>query len=331
MPRWLRRLLLAFGVVMMLSTGAGIAGALWILSILPRPLPSLDILESFAPREGSQLYDAGDEFLTELHAERQIFVPLARVSHWIPDALIATEDRRFYAHWGLDPLGIARAMARNVRSGRIREGGSTLTQQLAKMLFLTPDRSLARKVTEAVLALQIERRYPKRRIVELYLNQAYFGAGAYGIEAAARTYFGKSASDVTVREAALLAGLPRAPASYAPFEHPEAARQRRDLVLRRMVAAGVLSETDGHRWRAADLGLVAPERRPNSSRYFLAYVQGLLEARYGADRVFKGGSASIPRWIRGCRSPRSRPSGTGFAASTGSPRRRPSTAPKAPS
>jgi penicillin-binding protein 1A len=136
------------------------------------------VLESFAPREGSLVFDANDDLITALHGERQIFVPLDIVSPWVVDALLATEDRRFYSHWGGDPIGIARALYRNVRSRRLVEGGSTITQQLAKMLFLTPDRSLRRKVTEAVLAIRTERRYSKQRILELYLNQAYFGAGA---------------------------------------------------------------------------------------------------------------------------------------------------------
>src|SRR5581483_3510112 len=142
---------------------------------------------------------------------------------------------------------IARAVVQNYRRGRIVEGGSTITQQLSKVLFLTPDKSLERKLKEAVLALELERRYSKDRILEMYLNQVYFGQGAYGVEAAARTYFGKSVSELNVKEAALLAGLPRAPSSYSPFEHPQAATLRRELVLRRMAEYGTIKEAEAKR------------------------------------------------------------------------------------
>src|SRR5262249_58093596 len=126
--------------------------------------------------------------------------------------------------------------------GRIVEGGSTITQQLTKLLFLTPDKSLERKLKEAILALELERRYSKTRILEMYLNQVYFGHGAYGVEAAARTYFGKSVSELTLRESALLAGLPRAPTSYSPFDHANAAKLRREIVLRRLVEFGTIKQ-----------------------------------------------------------------------------------------
>jgi penicillin-binding protein 1A len=286
---WLRGILLGAGVLTLFVATLLGAGTLWALTILPRSLPSVTALEKLEPLQGTKIYDENDELVTELHVERRIFVPLERVPRSLQDAVIATEDRRFYYHWGVDPIGIARAVVQNYRRGRIVEGGSTITQQLAKVLFLTPDRSLERKLKEAVLALEIERRYPKNRILEMYLNQVYFGQGAYGVEAAARTYFGKSVSEVTTREAALLAGLPRAPSSYAPFEHPKAAKQRRQIVLRQMVEYGVLKEAEGHKLAASDLGLIPPERRRTTGQYFLDFVQQTLEAKYGADMVFKGG------------------------------------------
>jgi penicillin-binding protein 1A len=287
--RWLRGLLIACGCLTLFVVGLLGAGALWAFAILPRSLPSVTALEHFEPLKGTKVYDENDELITELHVERRIFVPLSQIPKTLQDAVIATEDRRFYYHWGVDPIGIGRAIVQNYRRGRIVEGGSTITQQLTKVLFLTPDRSLERKLKEAVLALELERRYPKDRILEMYLNQVYFGGGAYGVEAAARTYFGKSVSDVTVREAALLAGLPRAPSAYAPFENPQAARQRREVVVRRMVEFGVLKEADARKLVASDLGLIPPERRRTTGQYFLDYVQQTLEAKYGADMVFKGG------------------------------------------
>ncbi|HMH52015.1 MAG TPA: penicillin-binding protein 1A [Candidatus Acidoferrum sp.] len=285
----MRRSLIGVGVVtLVIGSGIGVA-ALWAFMILPRSLPPVSALETFQPILGTKIYDDNDELLTELHVERRIFVPLTRIPKSLKDAIIATEDRRFYSHWGVDPLGIARAVYQNYRRGRIVEGGSTITQQLTKVLFLTPDKSLERKLKEAILALELERRYSKTRILEMYLNQVYFGHGAYGVEAAARTYFGKSVSELTLQESALLAGLPRAPSGYSPFDHPDAARRRREVVLRRMAEFGVLREGEGARLAKTDLGLIPPERRRNTGQYFLEYVQQALEAKYGADMVFKGG------------------------------------------
>src|SRR5437867_10083098 len=286
---WVRRALIAIGVLTLAAGAAGGVVALWALSILPRSLPSVTALETLQPIQGSRIYDDNDELLSELHVERRIFVPLAQIPLTLRDAIIATEDRRFYSHWGLDPIGIARAIVQNYRRGRIVEGGSTITQQLTKVLFLTADKSLERKLKEAVLSLELERRYSKDRILEMYLNQVYFGHGAYGVEAAARTYFGKSVPELSVREAALLAALPRAPSSYSPFDHANAAKRRRELVLRRMVEYGALKEEDAKRIARTDLGLIAPERRRTTGQYFLDYVQQTLEAKYGADLVFKGG------------------------------------------
>ncbi len=287
--RWLRTFLIVAGIASLLAGGAAAVAALWAFTILPRTLPSVSALETFQPLQGTKIYDDNDELLTELHVERRIFVPLAHVPQALRDAIIATEDKRFYYHWGVDPIGIARAIVQNYRRGRVVEGGSTITQQLTKVLFLTPDKSLERKIKEAVLALELERRYPKDRILEMYLNQVYFGHGAYGVEAAARTYFGKSVSELNVREAALLAGLPRAPTTYSPFEHPDLASRRRELVLRRMVDYGSLEEAEAQRLARMDLGLIPPERRRTTGQYFLEYVQQGLEAKYGADMVFKGG------------------------------------------
>ncbi len=271
----------------MVSTGA--AAVLWAFTVLHRSLPSVTALETIQPLQGTQVFDENDEPISEYQVERRIFVPLPSIPRALRDALIATEDKRFYSHFGLDPIGILRALYQNYRRGRFAEGGSTITQQLTKVLFLTPDKSLERKLKEAVLALELERRYPKDRILEMYLNQVYFGQGAYGVEAAARTYFGKPVSDLELGEAALLAGLPRAPSAYSPFDHPAAAKRRRDVVLNRMVDAGLLKPADAKRIAASDLGLLPPERRRTSGQYFLDYVQQALEAKFGADMVFKGG------------------------------------------
>ena len=287
--RRLRRVALIVGLALLVVVSTGAAAVLWAFTVLHRSLPSVTALETIQPLQGTQVFDENDEPISEYQVERRIFVPLPSIPRALRDALIATEDKRFYSHFGLDPIGILRALYQNYRRGRFAEGGSTITQQLTKVLFLTPDKSLERKLKEAVLALELERRYSKDRILEMYLNQVYFGQGAYGVEAAARTYFGKPVSDLELGEAALLAGLPRAPSAYSPFDHPAAAKRRRDVVLNRMVDAGLLKPADAKRIAASDLGLLPPERRRTSGQYFLDYVQQALEAKFGADMVFKGG------------------------------------------
>jgi penicillin-binding protein 1A len=277
-------------LVVVLVSGLGVAAsAVWVLTILPGSLPSVTQLETFDASEGTKVYDDNDELLTEFHVERRIFVPLAQIPKTLRDAIIATEDARFYSHHGVDPTGIARAVYQNFRRGRIVEGGSTITQQLAKVLFLTPDKSLERKLKEAVLALELERRYSKDRILEMYLNQIYFGHGAFGVEAAARTFYGKGVSELSLPECTLLAGLPKAPTTYSPFEHPEAAKRRRATVLSRMVDVGAIASPLAKKTADSPLGLIPPERRRTTGQYYLEYVQQQLEAQYGADLVIKGG------------------------------------------
>ncbi len=171
-------------------------------------------------------------------------VGLHEMSPYIPQAVIAIEDRRFYSHWGIDPLGLARAVIENLMQGRISQGGSTITQQLAKNLFLEPDRTIERKVQEALLALWLEHKYAKDQILEMYLNRVYFGGGAYGVEAAARRYFNKSAHDVTLAEAALLAGLLKAPSRLSPARDPNAAEERAQVVLTAMREQGMIGDSE---------------------------------------------------------------------------------------
>lgn len=277
------------GMAVLLGSLGVAVSALWAFTILPRSLPSVTVLETIQPVQGSKLYDDNDEPITEFQVERRIFVPLAQIPRTLRDAIVAVEDSRFYSHFGMDPMGIARAIYQNFRHGRIVEGGSTITQQLAKVVFLTPDKSLNRKLKEAFLALELERRYSKDRILEMYLNQVYFGHSAYGVEAAARTFFGKSVTELSLHESALLAGLPRAPTIYSPFNHPDAAKRRRAHVLNRMAEVGAIKPTDAKQAIASDFGLVPPERRRTTGQYFVEYVRGLLEEKYGEDMVFKGG------------------------------------------
>src|SRR5579872_1343699 len=191
--------------------------------------PSVTILAD----DGSVIANFGDLFGQPLL--------LKEMSPYLPQAVIATEDRRFYSHFGIDPLGMLRAAVSDVRAGHIVQGGSTITQQLAKILFLTPQKSLGRKIRETLLALWLERRFSKEQILEIYLNRVYLGSGAYGVDAAAHRYFGKSAAKLTLFESAVIAGLLKAPTRYNPARDRDAAGERAGQVLDNMVEAGFIT------------------------------------------------------------------------------------------
>ncbi|HEY7138948.1 MAG TPA: penicillin-binding protein 1A [Methylomirabilota bacterium] len=289
-PSWrvVRWILLPLLLLAVLAV-AGVAVAAYLY--WPTDLPPAKALEEYTPSVGSRVYAHDDEFLTEFQPEKRIFVPLQQIPPALRNAVIAVEDARFYSHFGVDVRGIARAAYANFRHGRVVEGGSTITQQLAKVLFLTPDRSFSRKVKEALLALELEKRYSKDRLLELYLNQVYMGHGAFGVEAAARMYFGKSVQELTLPEAAMLAALPRSPGNYSPFERPELAQRRRAIAVGRLLEQGYISETQAKAANRAPLGLVPSERRRGSGQYFLEYLQQSLEAKYGSDVLYKSGLA----------------------------------------
>jgi penicillin-binding protein 1A len=208
------------------------------------------------------------------------YLTLHQISSWLPKAVIAIEDRRFYQHPGIDPIGIGRAFIHNLRAGRVVEGGSTISQQLAKLAFLTPERSVVRKIKEALYTLWIEARFDKDEILELYLNRVYLGSGAYGVDAAARRYFAKPASDLSLAEAAMLAGLIRAPSRYAPTRDLELARTRAAVVLSSMMQTGAITAAEAAAAKAAPARLAAPPSRAGTG-YFADWI--FAESRLYAD------------------------------------------------
>ena len=252
-------------------------------------LPEVKVLEEYKPSITSRVYSDRNKLLAEFFMENRTPVDIANVPETMIKALIATEDARFYEHHGLDFRGIGRALYRNIRARKVLEGGSTLTQQLAKVLFLTPERSYTRKLKEMILALRIEQRYTKREILSLYLNQIYFGSGAYGVEAAAQIYFGKPARDLNIAECALLAGLPRSPKYYSPFKAPESARGRRAYVLNRMAATGVIPRPQADELKKTPLPVQTAVKTGGSAPYFVEYVRQRVEERFGSSILYSGG------------------------------------------
>ena len=240
--------------------------------------------------QATTIYDAGDRPVFTIFKEQRVEVPLARVSRHLIDAVIAIEDQRFYDHGGVDPVRVGAALLRNLQEGRRAEGGSTITQQLARQAFLTRDKTYRRKVKEALLAAHIENQYSKDEILELYLNKVYFGDGLYGVEAASRGYFGKSASDLSVDEAALLAGLIQSPSSYAPTGNLERAVARRSIVLQMMVGYGAIDAATAERARKAKVQLTnGLEIKETYGLYFKEQVRRELVNRFGWERVAQGG------------------------------------------
>ena len=240
--------------------------------------------------QATTVYDASGFLVFTIYKERRLDVPLERVSPHLIEAVLAVEDRRFYDHRGFDLVRIGAAAIQNVRRGRVVQGASTITQQLARQSFLTPDKTLHRKLQEIVLSARIERRYAKPDILRLYLNKVYFGDGLYGIEAAARGYFGRSASDLTVAQAALLAGLVKSPATYAPTVSLERATERRDVVLQVMRDAGVIGRDVWERARQEPVELRDSLRSDEPyGQYFKEQVRRELVARFGWSRVYQGG------------------------------------------
>jgi penicillin-binding protein 1A len=241
--------------------------------------------------QNSFIYAADGSLLGAIPAERNRQpVSLARMSRWVPRATIAIEDKRFYEHGGLDPTGIARALWADVRAGGFVQGGSTITQQLVRNLYISRERTVSRKLKEACLAVKLNHDWSKKRILQTYLNQVYYGSLAYGIEAAAQTYFSKPATALTLPEAALLAGLIKAPSAYDPFVAPSVALARRNEVLDAMLAEGMVTQAE-HDWAAHRPLALRPGRLYTTVRepYFFGYVRDQLIEKYGAATVRFGG------------------------------------------
>jgi penicillin-binding protein 1A len=279
------------GALLVLGAGAVAAGAVTAVS-LARTHCDLDVLRPVSIGQNSFVYAADGSSLGSIPAERNRQpVSLTEIGPWMRRATIAVEDRRFYRHGGVDYEGIARALWRDITEGEVVEGGSTLTQQLVRNLYISRERTVGRKLREACLAIQLNRKWSKQRILRSWLNVVYFGNRSYGIEAASQTYFSKHAQQLNLREAALLAGLPQAPSAYDPFVVPDVALARRNTVLRAMLENGDITRKQ-FRWAVASSDLrLRPGELYSTIRepYFFGYVRDELIDHYGANTVRSGG------------------------------------------
>jgi penicillin-binding protein 1A len=253
-----------------------------------RDLPQIRSLETSSPSGITRIYSADNKLLAELYREKRDPVPLKRIPTYLKQAIITAEDRQFYTHSGIDLKGIARAIIYDIMAGEFVQGASTITQQLSKTLFLSPEKTLLRKIREALLSIQLERRYTKDEILERYLNQIYFGSGAYGVESAARIFFAKSVTDLNLSECAMIAAMPKAPSAYSPLNNPELAVRRRNIVLKQMMITGIIT-TEQYK-NAANKPFVAVQKKTASpAPYFVDYIKKILEKKIGPTRLYTGG------------------------------------------
>jgi len=276
-----------FGLLVLLSALAGASAGL--LLVYTTDLPQVEQLEHYRPSSITELYDDHERTIGSFALQRRVVASYNDFPQVLRDALVSIEDKDFYRHWGINVWRIAGAAYRDIESGGRVQGASTLTMQLARNLFLSPDRSFHRKIEEALLAIQIERRFTKEQIFTLYANQIFLGHGVYGFESASEYYFSKPAKQLTLDEAALLAGLPKAPNLYSPINHPDRAIKRRNLVINGMLEDGKITAKQANDARNQPIQLKL-QHDPNSlAPYFVEEIRRYLENKYGTDQVHQGG------------------------------------------
>ncbi|HZQ18742.1 MAG TPA: PBP1A family penicillin-binding protein [Terriglobales bacterium] len=278
---------LFIGLLILFAAAIGGLGGLFL--VYSTDLPEVQQLEHYRPVSSTELYDIHGNAIGSFALQRRVVASYNQFPKVLLEALVSIEDKEFYRHWGINVWRIAGAAFHDIESGGKVQGASTLTMQLARNLFLSPDRSFHRKVEEALLAIQIERRFTKQQILTLYGNQIYLGHGVYGFEAASEYYFSKPARQLTLPEAALIAGLPKSPIYYSPINHPDRALHRRNLVIDAMLEDGKITVAQANDARNAPLGLNIAHDPNSLAPYFVEEVRQYLENKYGADEVHTGG------------------------------------------
>jgi penicillin-binding protein 1A len=276
-------------VILVLFVGVALAGSSLLYYLLLKELPSIAALKDYRPSITTRVYADNYELIDEFFLEDRKVIKYEHIPKMVIQAFVAAEDARFFQHKGFDMQSMSRAFFKNLEAGRIVQWGSTITQQVAKALYLSPEKSYLRKIKEALLAYKIDTYLTKEEIITLYLNHIYLGHGTYGIEAASQGYFGKSATDLTLAEAALLAGLPKAPSSYSPYLHPERAHQRQAYVLARMLEDGYITEADKKQALARALRFRSIKPKDKIAPYFIENIRRYIQEKYGSDVLYKEG------------------------------------------
>ncbi len=281
-----RTLLISGGVAAFIALLAFIGYFFYLLGTLPK----VDRLADYRPPIVSQVFGEDGSLVGEFYLERRTVVPVDKIPKKLIEAFVAAEDANFYQHKGIDYLGILRAAFKNLMSMRKKEGASTITQQVAKSMLLTPEKKFSRKLKEAILAKRMEERLSKDEILYIYLNQIYLGAGSYGVQLAAETYFGKNVENLNLAEMAMLAGLPKAPNAYSPIKHLDKAKERQAYVLERMVKEGYITQAEADHAKSTPIVIRSMKKiNGDQSAYFLEQVRIQLEEKYGEDQLYKEG------------------------------------------
>ncbi len=287
-PKPGKKVLLWFGIFLVPCIAIILAIVFYFSSLVPE-LPPLSQLENIDPKLVTTVYDKDSVPVHEFFVERRVWMPIDSIPAMATNAVMATEDRDFYSHWGLNILAIPKAVIQSVTRGDKIRGASTLTQQLSKLLFLTPERKISRKIKEAMTAVRIEQTYTKREILEFYMNEVYLGGGNYGFEAASEFYFGKSLDKLAVPEYAVLAGMLQRPEGYRPDRHPKAALERRNTVLFAMQDAGYISKEDYKKYLDYPLETVKHQVGNGSGLYYYEEIRKFMENKYGQKSLYADG------------------------------------------
>ena len=285
MKKYVIRNIIAFCFIISLFAGAGFG----IFHYHSRELPPLSELQSYEMKVGSEVYDRKDNLIHIFYVEKRQLTKLKDLPEYLTNGIIAVEDKNFYRHWGMDLTSFIRALLMDIKKMDFSQGASTNTQQLARNMFLSLDKTIPRKIKEALLAIRIEKHFSKDEILEMYLNKSPFGPGLYGIEVASQKYFNKTAKELTIPEAALLIGMPQLPSAYYPFRYPERALQRRNIVLGRMFKEHVINEEDYLAAKESEIELYQSKGNFEAKDYFIEYIRRILERKYGTTRLFTGG------------------------------------------
>ena len=265
-----------------------LAGAFALRRLL-MGLPNIHALEEYSPALTSRVFDCKGEVVAEISIEKRALLTLSKIPVDMQNAVIAVEDDQFFKHWGISPRGILRSALADLLALRVVQGGSTITQQLSKQIFLNRKRQFVRKLREVLLAIQIERNFSKPEILQFYLNQVYFGEGAYGVQSAARIYFGKEVGDLALADCVLLASLIRAPRANSPFLHPDRAQKRRAVVLVRMREMWMITKPEMEAALRTQIPAARPVGQNTQAPYFVEHVRKRLESRYGTNALWRGG------------------------------------------
>lgn len=282
----LKQFIIIIAVFIFILFGIPLTAYLYFTSVLP----SVNSLQEYNPNTITKVYSHDGQIIGEFFIERRIVIPFSKMPLHLVKAFMAAEDAMFYQHKGIDYISVIRAFYKNISAGKIVQGGSTITQQVAKSFFLTPEKSISRKIKEALLAYRIEKSLSKEDILHLYLNQIYLGNGAYGVQAASEVYFGKDVEDLNLAEAALLAGLPKAPSKYSPYYYPQVARQRQEYVLRMMMEQEYISKEELEKALHYPLKFKPKEIRSLwVGPYFTEHIRRYIDENYGEDLLYRGG------------------------------------------